>query len=44
MAWDVVIQACFYIFNNIDEVQSYLSAHKRLIKEKFPGWVKSGCW
>lgn len=32
MAHDVVIQAHLYIFNNVDEVQSYLSAHKRLIK------------
>lgn len=36
MARDVVLQAHLYILNNVDEVQPYLSAHKILIKDKFP--------
>lgn len=35
MARDVVLQAYLYIFNNMDEVQPYLSCNKRLINEKF---------
>lgn len=34
--WDVVLQTHLYILNNSFEVQPYLSAHKSLIKEKFP--------
>lgn len=42
MNHDVVLQAHLYIFNNFDEVQPYLSAHKRLTKEKYP-WM-SDMW
>ncbi|XP_058768330.1 uncharacterized protein LOC131642060 [Vicia villosa] len=33
---DVVVQAHLYILNNMDEVQPYLSAHKSIIKKKYP--------
>ena len=36
MARDVVIQAHFYILNNIDEVQSFIDTHKRLLRKKYP--------
>lgn len=35
---DIVLQTHLYILNNVDEVQPYLSTHKRLIKEKYP-WM-----
>lgn len=40
MIRDVVLQTYFYILNNIDEIQPYLSTHKRLFKIFFPKWVK----
>ncbi|CAK8541326.1 unnamed protein product [Lathyrus sativus] len=33
---DVVLRAHLYILNNTDEVQPYLSAHKSIIKKKYP--------
>lgn len=33
---NIVLQAHLYILNNIDDVEPYLSTHKRLIKEKYP--------
>lgn len=33
---DVIFQENLYILNNIDEVQPYLSTHKRLIEKIFP--------
>lgn len=35
MSRDIVLQSHFYILNNVDEVQPYLSTHKRLIKKKY---------
>lgn len=32
----VVLQAHFYIVNNLDEVQPYIATHKTLVKEKNP--------
>ncbi|CAK8534103.1 unnamed protein product [Lathyrus sativus] len=38
-----VLQSQMYILNNTDEVQPYISAHKNIVKETFPGmnekWV-----
>ena len=39
---DVVVQAHLYILNNIDEVQPYLSAHKSIIKKKYPKMNERG--
>ncbi|XP_058784274.1 uncharacterized protein LOC131659049 [Vicia villosa] len=39
---DVVVQAHLYILNNTDEVQPYLSAHKSIIKKKYPKMNKKG--
>ncbi|CAK8570711.1 unnamed protein product [Lathyrus sativus] len=36
MAQDVVIQAYFYIMNNIDEVQPFIDTHKIFLREKYP--------
>jgi hypothetical protein len=30
-----VLQAHLYILNNIDEVQPYISTHKRIVKETY---------
>ncbi|XP_058753332.1 uncharacterized protein LOC131626522 [Vicia villosa] len=39
---DVVVQAHLYILNNTDEVQPYLSAHKSIIKKKYPKMSERG--
>ena len=39
---DVVVQAHLYILNNIDEVQPYLSAHKSIVKKKYPKMNERG--
>lgn len=36
MHMDIVLQEHLYILNNVDEVEPYLSTHKRVIKEKYP--------
>ncbi|XP_058776657.1 uncharacterized protein LOC131650977 [Vicia villosa] len=39
---DVVVQAHLYILNNTDEVQPYISAHKSIIKKKYPKMSERG--
>lgn len=36
MARYVVLQAHFYILNNLDEIQPYIDTQKRLMKKKYP--------
>ncbi|KAI5432347.1 hypothetical protein KIW84_036185 [Lathyrus oleraceus] len=36
MHLDIFLQTHLYILNNVDEVEPYLSTHKRFIKEKYP--------
>ena len=40
----VVLQAHLYIFNNLSEVDPYLTAHKALIKEKYPQMNEKWLW
>jgi hypothetical protein len=39
---EVVVPAHLYILNNTDEVQTYLSAHKSIIKKKYPKMNERG--
>jgi hypothetical protein len=42
MRFEVVVQAHLYILNNTAEVQPYLSAHKSIIKERYPKMNERG--
>ena len=36
MGRDVVLQAHFYILNNLSVVEPYIATHKKVIKKKYP--------
>ena len=44
MARNVVLEAHFYILNNLSEVEPYIATHKTVINKEYPEWMTSGCW
>lgn len=44
MDQDIVLEAYFYVLNNLSVVEPHIATQKTFIKKNIPEWMTSGCW